>query len=178
MPYQFFITYTGENFILPSREFLSAVFLIAIKGTKILCIRNERGLDIPGGHIEPGETPQQALIREVYEEAGATFEGEKLFAIVESDAQDHYKDEVMLMYATKDFKLGEFIPSEDAFGREVLEIDEFSKRYTGNFDFSELIRRARKLQLNHYALKRIVVQFTSFFSGNVVCYDACLGTKQ
>lgn len=145
MSYQFFITYPDENFILPAQEFLSAVFLIAIEGSGILSIVNERGWDIPGGHIEPGETPSQALIREVREEAGAIFANEKLFAIIESDAEDHYKDKVMLIYATKDFKLGEFIPSEDAFGGEVLEIDEFIKRYKGNVDFSELIHRAGEL---------------------------------
>ncbi len=31
-------------------------------------------VDIPGGHIDPGETPNQALKREVFEETGITFE--------------------------------------------------------------------------------------------------------
>lgn len=39
----------------------------------LLAIRHEeRGVDIPGGHLEPGESPLQALAREVLEEACAT----------------------------------------------------------------------------------------------------------
>lgn len=32
--------------------------------------REGRTLDIPGGHIDPGETPEQAVVRETFEETG------------------------------------------------------------------------------------------------------------
>lgn len=141
---QFFITYVDEKTVLPKRELLSAVFLIAIEGDKILAIENDRGWEIPGGHIEKGETHEEALIREVQEEAGASFSDAKLFSIIGSDNQDKYKDTVMLVYVTNNFKLGEFTPSEDAFNREVIEIEEFFRRYTGRVDFNELIFKAKE----------------------------------
>ena len=139
----FYTKYIDENTILPQKELLSAVFLIALNGSKILAIKNNRGWDIPGGHIEEDETPGEALVREVQEEAGATFLDAKLFAIIESDNQDKYKDKVMLLYVTKNFFLNEFVPNEDAFGREVIETSEFLDRYKDNFDFREVISRAQ-----------------------------------
>ncbi len=145
--YTFFPHYVREGATLPPGELLSSVFLIAIRGSKILGIVNDRGWEIPGGHIEPNETVREALIREVQEEAGATFANEKLFAIVGSDATDHYKDKVMLMYVTEDFELGEFTPSEDAFERELVEIEEFLKRHRGgeqNSFIKEIIEKAQE----------------------------------
>lgn len=149
----YFVKYADENTILPEKEFLSAVFLVALKDSKILAIRNERGWEIPGGHIEAGETVKEALVREVQEEGGASFVDEKLLAIIESDNQTTYKDKVMMIYATKNFTLGEFTPSEDAFEREVIEVEEFLKRYAEgptnivkhSLDFSEIIARAREV---------------------------------
>lgn len=38
----------------PADENVSAVFLIAFNDDGILCGRNERGWDVPGGHLEKG----------------------------------------------------------------------------------------------------------------------------
>lgn len=141
----FFIKYVDENTVLPEKEFISAVFLVAIQGSKILAIENERGWEIPGGHIEQGETKEEALIREVQEEAGATFSDPKLIAIMESSNQDKYKDKVMLIYTTNNFKLGEFTPSEDAFKRELIEIEDFLQKCTSVIDFREVVSRAQGL---------------------------------
>ena len=40
-------------------------------GEWVLTKHNDRGLEFPGGKTEPGESLQQAAIREVYEETGA-----------------------------------------------------------------------------------------------------------
>ncbi|GAB2543820.1 RNA deprotection pyrophosphohydrolase [Gracilibacillus alcaliphilus] len=41
-----------------------------LDGQWLLTKHKDRGLEFPGGKVEPGETPQQAAIREVKEETG------------------------------------------------------------------------------------------------------------
>ena len=42
------------------------------RNSKVLLILNERGWDLPGGHIRQGENIISALLREVFEETGLT----------------------------------------------------------------------------------------------------------
>lgn len=49
----------------------TATFVFCFDETGIWLARNnKRGLEIPGGHVEPGETLKQAAIREILEELG------------------------------------------------------------------------------------------------------------
>lgn len=55
-----------------NRHFCSSVFVINPENKKILLVKHKKfGKWVqPGGHIEHGETPEEAAIREVYEETG------------------------------------------------------------------------------------------------------------
>lgn len=60
--------------------FRAGVYGIARKENKLLVITQERGpfkgrFDLPGGKIEFGETPEEALHREFIEEVGMDFKG-------------------------------------------------------------------------------------------------------
>lgn len=50
----------------------TASYVLAFNGDSLVLANNlRRGIEISGGHIEPGETPEQAAVREGREETGA-----------------------------------------------------------------------------------------------------------
>lgn len=54
-------------------EFTRVVCVSKYKGKYVFCYNKKRkGWEIPGGHIEDGESWQEAAKREMYEETGAT----------------------------------------------------------------------------------------------------------
>ncbi len=66
---------------LPPLQLVTASMALAFKDECVLLTNLvQRGWDIPGGHIEPGEHPEETVQREVYEEAGARLGELHLFA--------------------------------------------------------------------------------------------------
>ncbi len=69
---------------LPPREQLSTAFAFVFVGEQLLLTRlRDRGWDIPGGRIEPGEAPEAAALRELWEETGAHAQIAELLGIQE-----------------------------------------------------------------------------------------------
>lgn len=54
-----------------TRLVTTALGFIFEKDQLLLSCLSHRGWDLPGGHLEPNETPEEALRREVLEETGA-----------------------------------------------------------------------------------------------------------
>jgi ADP-ribose pyrophosphatase YjhB (NUDIX family) len=107
---------------------VSAVFMIAFDGERMLAIQNERGWDIPGGYLEAGESVEEALRRELIEEGGAHVERQIPFALLGKPTAA----KVMLLYTGWGITLGEFVQKPDALGREVMDVEELIRRYYGD----------------------------------------------
>jgi 8-oxo-dGTP diphosphatase len=64
--------------LLPARSLDDAILTYVIMGTRYrgqwIFVRHHQRVtwEMPAGHIEPGEDPDQAALRELYEEAGVT----------------------------------------------------------------------------------------------------------
>ena len=66
------MTYDLLDFYAKPVENTTAAFIIGFyKGQLVLARNLRRGIEIPGGHIEEGESPKEAAIRELREETGA-----------------------------------------------------------------------------------------------------------
>jgi len=60
------------SFQPPPQALVGTALVLAFMGDRLLMTELvRRGWDIPGGHVEAGEQPEEAARREVYEETGA-----------------------------------------------------------------------------------------------------------
>jgi 8-oxo-dGTP diphosphatase len=90
----------------------TGVYGIAIHQGNILMVEQQQGLfagkfDLPGGGIEFGETPEQALKREFHEEVSGTFDSQSLFDNVSATTQmpDYSFHQIGLIYKITGLKL-------------------------------------------------------------------------
>lgn len=67
---------------LPPAELVSCAFVFAISPQRELLLtfddRPDRGWDVPGGHLDEGETPAGAALRELEEETGVALSSSDL----------------------------------------------------------------------------------------------------
>lgn len=97
--------------------------------------RPQRQLDIPGGHIDENETPEDAAIRETFEETGVLIQQPKLVAYskvsISSEKPERYRypypASYMLFYKTDSFEEFPFNGNEEVHGRVWLPVNESEK---------------------------------------------------
>ncbi len=94
------------------------------------------GLCFPGGHVEPGESFVESVIREVREETGLTIENPKLCGIKQFQTQSHERY-VVLFYKTDRFS-GKLQSSQE--GEVFWTSRESLKKYPLAPDFMDMLR--------------------------------------
>jgi len=84
----------SQNSELPHRHLITSVFSLCFdEQDKLLLINHEhRGWDVPGGHVESGETLEESLYRELKEEAAANIYDASVFARIENQLGDIVPD--------------------------------------------------------------------------------------
>ena len=90
---------------------------IIYKDEKILLGMKKRGLGMGrwngfGGHIEEGESIEEAAKREVFEEAGLTVKNLEKMGVIDFEFQDGSKSLEVHIFRSKDFE-GQIIESEE-----------------------------------------------------------------
>ena len=114
---------------LPPQELVSTALAIAFAGDRLLMTNLiSRGWDIPGGHIEPGEYPEEAVRREVYEETGATlgplyllgYQRLRLLGPRPASYSYPYPDCYQAFYSAQVIALNDFLPTVETRGRALF----------------------------------------------------------
>jgi 8-oxo-dGTP pyrophosphatase MutT (NUDIX family) len=92
---------------------------------KLLLVRGDDGLQIPGGGVEPGESVFEALRRELQEEAAASILGSHRLGAFEIHGLTHDLEEIHDFYACRVTLGDEWLPTHDISERVTVDVSEF-----------------------------------------------------
>jgi 8-oxo-dGTP diphosphatase len=117
----------------PPAHLITSALALAFRGQSILMTNlNARGWDIPGGHIEAGESPEAALHRKVMEETGARlknvrvlgYQRIRLLAPCPSNYRYPHPDSYQLFFLATVADLPAFHPTDETRERALFTPEE------------------------------------------------------
>ena len=135
---------------IPPRELITSVFGLSFLRQDLLAIEHEtRATDVPGGHIEPGESPVEALVREFREEGCATVTDAEVIGHIRitingpqpAEYKYPYPTSYMVAFAARVERLDPFEARFETTGRKLLSPNE-SRNLTWVQENRELYERA------------------------------------
>jgi 8-oxo-dGTP pyrophosphatase MutT (NUDIX family) len=141
--------------VMPDRHLITCSFVLAFSNDEIILTDlHARGWDIPGGHIERGESAEEAVIRELYEETGAKILEPELLGLMEiemfGDKPENYKypfpKSYMAFFWSNIIHLDDIQPNDEIRGRgllkpeQVLDVPWIKDNYKL---YQEALKRAR-----------------------------------
>jgi len=118
--------------VLPPLAHISTAFALAFAEDALLLTRLfDRGWDVPGGHLHPGESPEAAMRRETYEETGAHlgdahligYQKVRILAPMPPNYRYPYPESYQVFYAAPVLALDPFTGDAEAIGRDLFSPD-------------------------------------------------------
>jgi len=125
--------YCTECNFIDYKNPLPVALAVAVKDKKFLLIKrgmppNKGMWGAPAGFIETGETPEEACLRELKEEAGVSGEIVKLIEVVRHEDREVYGDMLVVRYLVK-VKEGKLTPGEEVQDARFFDISELPEYY-------------------------------------------------
>ncbi len=137
--------YCPECHFVDYKNPLPVALAVAVKDKKFLLIK--RGLapnkgmwGAPSGFIEIGETPEEACLRELKEEAGVSGEIVKLIEVVRHEDKEIYGDMLVVRYLVR-VKEEELTPGEEAQDARFFDVSELPDYY--RYNHKEIIEKVQ-----------------------------------
>ena len=130
-----------------------AVGAVVFKDDKVLMVKRSnppaKGMwAVPGGKINPGETMQQALIREIKEETGLDIEVREIvyvFDVIQYDDNDHISFHYVIIDFSCELQGGKLKAGDDA-----LEVRWVSKKDLNQMNINEKTKTMLLEEFNFY----------------------------
>ena len=125
--------YCPECHFVDYKNPLPVALAIAVKDKKFLLVKRglppQKGMwGAPAGFIEIGETPEEACLRELKEEAGVSGEIVKLIEVVRHEDKEVYGDMLVVRYLVR-VKEEKLTPGEEVQDARFFDVSELPDYY-------------------------------------------------